>query len=668
MDPGWPANPSNTLICILCKSAMPFHNRNPERFFRHLLADHCTYFNLNLLLEISLMQPHAVREENQPVSDGVLSAADSVLDQVKVQPIKKERRGSSSNVVEPDSTSTQEPNQFLSQFGTNNSSRDNYVRNVSLEENCRATLPGLGSSSFNPTVPPQSAYPVQQQANVPMYHNLQPPVKVPQPRPVMPNSDQLNQEDISDFDLSFFINQITQPDTDLKPPATTPQPSALSTFIPYESKPTPFMLQSRDPYLHQDNKPYTPNMFTMTVPPDFSTLDPISFVKQEPRSKRKVTRQETVNKNNQPVPCLPDNPNRHLVPEDLQMLIYYQNPTRGIKFTYSQRMNTQMVVDDFVLKKKKGPYLTRGGRVVNWKCINDSCQYTAVTWEGQIQDTARQHNHPSQPELYVKKQARVKVRENVAQEATNVVQGDKDNPVTNAVMDVVTDTNPEMRNMIGSIDALKQAARRYNRKLHRDPLQGVQPSNMLLAPNGEDIYVPSSVYENYEVVGEFPADFQFSVEVSDQVGHYTEVSTAGGQESERKVITEEVVVPVVPVYKSEQVTVEEETGVIVSVDASEQVIETIPTEINELVSPEQITESEKFLKEVDSENYPNVVIDSEKYSQDTIDCEKYTKDESVSGKYPKDVIDCEKYPKDDVEELLEPSPTKEDPLKDEFNC
>jgi hypothetical protein len=83
-----------------------------------------------------------------------------------------------------------------------------------------------------------------------------------------------------------------------------------------------------------------------TVEQDFSALDPISFVKQRPRPKRKITRSATVNKNNQPVPCLPDKPNRHLVPQDLQMLIFHQNPSRGIKFTYGQ-----MMVDDYVLKR-----------------------------------------------------------------------------------------------------------------------------------------------------------------------------------------------------------------------------------------------------------------------------------------------------------------------------
>jgi hypothetical protein len=169
-------------------------------------------------------------------------------------------------------------------------------------------------------------------------------------------------------------------------------------------------------------------------------------------------------------------------------------------------MNTQMVVDDYVLKKKKGPYLTRGGGgVVNWKCIRHLSVHSC-----QIQDTARQHNHPSQPELYVKKQASVKIRENMAHEISNIVQEVNPNPVTNAVMNVVADTNPEMRNMKGRIDALKQAARRYNRKIH----QGFQP-NLLLSTNGNgvDIYVPSSVDENYEIVWEFPANYQFSVEV-----------------------------------------------------------------------------------------------------------------------------------------------------------
>ena len=79
-----------------------------------------------------------------------------------------------------------------------------------------------------------------------------------------------------------------------------------------------------------------------------------------------------------------ENPNKHLVTEDLQLLIIQENTDREIKFTFSQRMNTQMVVDNFVLKKKKGPFLTTSGRIINWRCHVASCMYTAVTKEGRL--------------------------------------------------------------------------------------------------------------------------------------------------------------------------------------------------------------------------------------------------------------------------------------------
>ena len=47
------------------------------------------------------------------------------------------------------------------------------------------------------------------------------------------------------------------------------------------------------------------------------------------------------------------NCNRSLVSEDLQQLILATNPDL-VKFTASQRLNTQLVLDEYVLKKKKG--------------------------------------------------------------------------------------------------------------------------------------------------------------------------------------------------------------------------------------------------------------------------------------------------------------------------
>ena len=44
-----------------------------------------------------------------------------------------------------------------------------------------------------------------------------------------------------------------------------------------------------------------------------------------------------------------------------------RNPERLVKFTYSQRLNTQLVLDDFLLKKKKGPSWSRGMRKITWR-------------------------------------------------------------------------------------------------------------------------------------------------------------------------------------------------------------------------------------------------------------------------------------------------------------
>ena len=137
-----------------------------------------------------------------------------------------------------------------------------------------------------------------------------------------------------------------------------------------------------------------------------------------------------------------------------------------------------------------------------------------MTWEGEIQDTARTHNHPPQPELYVKKQARLKIRENILSESL----GCEDRPMSNLVNEIVNETNGEAREMIGSIDALKQAARRFNRKLQKD----VRPQE-----NSRSSYeiVPVSSLENYQVVDEFPVDLQF-VEVGGFQSGETEVKVS----------------------------------------------------------------------------------------------------------------------------------------------
>ena len=40
--------------------------------------------------------------------------------------------------------------------------------------------------------------------------------------------------------------------------------------------------------------------------------------------------------------------------------------SRSVHFTKSQRDNVQLVLDDYILKKKKGPFMSRGMQVINW--------------------------------------------------------------------------------------------------------------------------------------------------------------------------------------------------------------------------------------------------------------------------------------------------------------
>ena len=191
MDPGWPENPGEGVVCILCKSVLPFKG-NPDNFFRHIMQDHNTYHNLNIVLELSLTQPYR-------------------------------------------------------DYGS-----------------------GIGVEFIGPLSPP-------------------------------PDDLDISQEE----EISIFVND--------------------------------------------EEKYHVP---LPEGPMDFSQLDPISFVNQiRPKTKVKME-QSDVNSQGTLIPLT--NPNRHLVPEELQRLLVISNPDRSIKFTHSQRLNTQLVLDDFILKKKKG--------------------------------------------------------------------------------------------------------------------------------------------------------------------------------------------------------------------------------------------------------------------------------------------------------------------------
>lgn len=94
--------------------------------------------------------------------------------------------------------------------------------------------------------------------------------------------------------------------------------------------------------------------------------------------------------------------NKYPVPEDLQAAIIAANPRHRIQFVTSQRMNLQMILDGYLLNKKKGPRSTRQGRTINWRCVVAACRYTVTSHEGHLVGgkAAAKHNHPAQPELY----------------------------------------------------------------------------------------------------------------------------------------------------------------------------------------------------------------------------------------------------------------------------
>ena len=91
------------------------------------------------------------------------------------------------------------------------------------------------------------------------------------------------------------------------------------------------------------------------------------------------------------------------------------------------------------------------------------------------------HNHEAQPELYAKHQARAKLKESVT--------GQAGLPVSDAVMEVVSETNPEHWAVLGSVDALKQTARRFNKKLHGHVSNS---KNRLNETNGDNIKIEAN--------------------------------------------------------------------------------------------------------------------------------------------------------------------------------
>ena len=128
-----------------------------------------------------------------------------------------------------------------------------------------------------------------------------------------------------------------------------------------------------------------------------------------------------------------------------------------------------MVIDDFVLKKKKGPMLWNNMRKINWACVIDLCAYRCNTIDGHIEVTG-QHNHGPQPDLILKKEVRAHFKQEIGSLAmTSTGDGQDlgqvlDGTIGAYVEDVVKGSEETWDN----IDCHKQAVRRLKRKLMKN--------------------------------------------------------------------------------------------------------------------------------------------------------------------------------------------------------
>ena len=147
-------------------------------------------------------------------------------------------------------------------------------------------------------------------------------------------------------------------------------------------------------------------------------------------------------------------PSKHSLPDDLKELIIETNIGRRVKFTRSQRLAQELVVEEYVMKKKLGPFLHYlGGRAVSWKCTHSGCAYVCTTLEGRIIDEDVGHNHPADTGVLVRKEVQALIREQMTSETDHM----------KLVRDLIASVRPELRDSLGSEDSLRQIAlRRIN--------------------------------------------------------------------------------------------------------------------------------------------------------------------------------------------------------------
>ena len=101
---------------------------------------------------------------------------------------------------------------------------------------------------------------------------------------------------------------------------------------------------------------------------------------------------------------------KNLVADDLKQIIIANNPLLNIEFIYSQRQNDQMVLNRYILKKKKGPIVKNNKRRIYWMCIVAGCPVRVTSQEGELTYAHRGHNHMPEEADVLRRKHKAKLR------------------------------------------------------------------------------------------------------------------------------------------------------------------------------------------------------------------------------------------------------------------
>jgi len=407
MDPGWVGSPPGSLRCVLCSVLLP---RYAEPLFRHLIEDHRAQHNLNLLLEFSV--GGGIWLPPSPPPEVPLYEGSPVASSPKPRESKIPWPWNPLANHLPETTSAYDLRPIPSASRSKSSE-------VTVAEETPKQVPSYDGQAY-----------------------FQDPVGIKTTLEEQSMHEGVQVKDVTWDETGSFSSQPSPPTLRSHPVLLPRQPMAP---------------------MHPD-----PAAAALTFP-EFSIRDPIAHIQPRQQFMRR-TRDELVKRNNRAQVMMNGPPTRNIVTEELQHRIVTNNQGRSVHFTKSQRDNVQLVLDDYILKKKKGPFMSRGMQVISWRCTAPGCPFTASTKEGSIVEGRKAHSHPARPDLVEKKEVYARVRQLVSLEentplsggtAASLVQeavGDRQAP-NDAIKQVIKDSE------VWSVLRSKiQAARRYRRR------------------------------------------------------------------------------------------------------------------------------------------------------------------------------------------------------------